>query len=247
MDVARHRPVTRANAPVGLILVAATTWAAGCSIIGPTTATSFLNQIEQSPDPNVRYKAYQALASPRAYDDASQKDRAVRVILERLESGREPMATRAVICRTLGQVGDPAAREAMIRLVRDPSAEIRAEALAALGKIGRPEDATVLMQAMKLDADPNCQVAAIESLGLLKSADPRTAGYLVQSMENDDPAIRLAAVRSLRKITGKDLGVKAEAWRGYVSSRANAPEAPLPLVDRATAPASAGPASAPRR
>ena len=38
------------------------------------------------------------------------------------------MATRAVICRTLGELGDPVARDAMIRLVRDPDGMIRAEA-----------------------------------------------------------------------------------------------------------------------
>src|SRR4051812_10750294 len=102
MDVARLGP-TRPGL-VFSILVAA----AGCSMIGPTTATSFLQRIETSKDPNERYKAYQSLASPRCYDDEGQKAKAVKVLVKRLEAGREPLATRAVICRTLGALGDPA-------------------------------------------------------------------------------------------------------------------------------------------
>ena len=213
MDVARRW--TR------LALTIASACLVGCSLMGPTTATSFLNQIEKSRDPNERFKAYQSLASPRCYDNDEQKARAVKALIKGLEPGKEPLATRAVICRTLGVLGDPAARDPIIVLVRDPDPLIRVEACRSLGKIGRPEDATVLMRAMTLDTNPDCQVAAIEALGTLKTSDPRTPGYLVQAMENDDPAIRLAAYEALRKITGKDLGVKVDPWRALIVANEN--------------------------
>ena len=232
MEVVRHW--------VRLVLMMASASFLGCALLGPTTATSFLNQIEKSQDPNERHKAYQSLASPRCYDNEDQKAKAVKALMKGLEPGKEPLASRAVICRTLGSLGNPVAREPIIRLVRDPDPLIRAEACRSLGKIGRPEDATVLMQAMTLDTNPDCQVAAIEALGTLKASDPRTPGYLVQAMENDDPAIRLAAYESLRKVTGKDLGVKTEPWRTLiVASENKAAGRPQPAEkDAAAAPAS---------
>lgn len=239
MDVARLGPTRQ-----GLVLSILIAAAAGCSMIGPTTATSFLQRIETSKDPNERYKAYQSLASPRCYDDDSQKAKAARVLVKRLEAGNEPVATRAVICRTLGAIGDPAAREPLSRLVRDPDALIRVEACRALGKVGRPEDATVLMQAMTLDTNPDGQVAAIEALGLLRSTDPRTPSYLVQAMDSDDPAIRLAALQSLRKITGKDLGVRPGPWREMVVGRSPAPAKGTQVAGPATRDPATSPASA---
>jgi hypothetical protein len=242
MDVARLQPRRAPTTLAGLVLVLASGWAAGCTqtrLFGPTTAASFMKLIEKDPDPNVRYRAYQALGTQRVYDDSSQKARAARLLLSRLDPTREPLASRAAICRTLGELGDPVARDALIRLVRDPDPQLKTEAIRALGKVGRPEDATVLMQIMTLDNDPDCKVAAIEGLGLLKIADPRTEGYLVQAMDDESPAIRLAALESLRKISGQDFGVQSEPWRKYVLSKRNAP---LPPSVNAPSPA---PASGP--
>jgi hypothetical protein len=225
MDVARLRARYVANGLRLVVPMLVLAMLTGCSAIGPTTATSFLKQVESDPDPNVRFKAYKALGTERVYDDAAQKHRAAELMLRRLDPQKEPMASRALICRTLGTIGDPIARDAMIRLVRDPDVLIRAEAIRALGRVGSPEDATVLMQAMKLDADADCKVAAIDSLGLLKAADPRTEAYLVEAMEDDDPGIRLAAYGSIKKLTGKDLGPKPGPWRELVVGRSAAPRA----------------------
>ncbi len=216
MDVERLR--TRLAQGVSLLLVALS----GCaSVFGPTTAMSFMHLVESSPDPNVRYKAYQGLGSARVYDEPSQKAAAAKLLLENLDPKKEPLATRAVICRTLGELGDPIAREAMVKLVRDPDPMIRAEAYRALGKVGRKEDSTVLMQAMTLDRDDHCKVAAIEALGMLKEVDPRTEAYLVRTLDSsvEDPRIRYASLNSLRKISRKDFGAKPEPWRAYVLAK----------------------------
>jgi hypothetical protein len=226
--------------------------ASGCaSVMGPTTATSFMRIIERSPDPNARFKAYQSLASPGAYDDNEQRARAARLLVTKLDPKAEPLASRAMICRTLGELGDPVARDAMVRLSGDPDPLIRAEAYRSLGKVGRREDATVLMRAMTLDLDEHCKAAAAEALGSLRDVDPRTEPYLVRALENDDPRIRFAALQSLRKLSKKDLGAKPEPWRDYVLAKYGEKIEPTtvadangqPARDPAAAPASMSPAS----
>ena len=66
---------------------------------------------------------------------------------------------------------------------------------------------------MTVDKLEDCRIAAIEGLGMLKANDPRIYQILLDGMEHDDPAIRLECLRSLRAITGKDLGVDPAAWR----------------------------------
>jgi HEAT repeat protein len=186
---------------------------AGCSGFTGTTAASFLRKVREDPDPNARYLAYHKLASPQCYDTEDQKKEAVATLIDKLEHGKEPVATRAVICRTLGELRNPAAREALIKAIGDSEGLVRSQACRSLGQVGRPEDATILSRVMTVDSLEDCRIAAIEGLGELKANDPRIMEVLVQAMEHADPAIRLASLNALRKITGKDLGIDPGPWR----------------------------------
>jgi HEAT repeat protein len=213
-------PRRRSRRVAALAAVGLAAWmVAGCAGSLGTTATSFLRQAQQNRDPNVRYQAYTKLGWQHSYDTDEQKIEAVRVLSAALRGDKEPVATRAVICRSLGQIGKPEARPALLQAVDDPEAVVREEACRALGHVGRPEDATVLARIMTVDTSGDCRIAAIEGLAALKTPDPRIEALLVENMEHKDPGIRLASVRALQAITGRDLGVEAGPWRKYVQSR----------------------------
>ena len=108
-------------------------------MLGPTTATSFMNQVETSPDPNVRYKAYQNLAARPGLRRPRAEDTRRAAAPDEARPPRLPEAVgqpRVLICRTLGELGEPVARDAMVRLCHDGDPLIRAEAYHALGKVG---------------------------------------------------------------------------------------------------------------
>ena len=212
----------------------------GCAQYIGTTARSFLNTIRDDPDPNVRYLAYSKLASQQCYDNAEQKAEAVKTLVEKLQGSREPTASRAVICRTLGELGDPNARDALISAVSDPEGLVRVQACRALGKVGKPEDVTVLARIMMVDTLEDCRIAAIDGLGELKSKDPRILQMLVSGMEHDDPAIRLASLKALRNITNLDRGVDAAAWRDAVLPKSPAAPDNAAPATIATGPPGAG-------
>jgi HEAT repeat protein len=201
--------------PAGLAALAV----AGCAGVTGTTAASFLRQARENRDPNVRYQAYAKLGWPKNFDNDEQKLEAVRVLSAALEGEKEPVATRAVICRSLGTIGRPEARPALLQAVNDPEPVVREEACRALGRVGRPEDATVLARIMTVDTQGDCRIAAIEGLATLKAADPRIEALLVDGMEHRDPGIRLASVQALQSITGQSLGPEPGPWRKYVQAR----------------------------
>jgi HEAT repeat protein len=186
----------------------------GCSTYIGTTSKSFLREAKENGDPNIRYVAYAKLGTPSVYENEAQKDEAIQLLTTKLREAKEPVAVRAVIVRSLGNLGDRRARHEIIKAANDvENAVIRVEACRALGKVGRPDDATLLARIMTVDKLEDCRIAAIEGLGLLKANDERIFGILIDGMENDDPAIRLECLRSLRAITGKDLGIDPAAWR----------------------------------
>ena len=147
---------------------------AGCSTYIGTTSKSFLREAEENTDPNIRYVAYAKLGSPSIYENQGQKDEAVRMLIAKLEEAKEPVAVRAVIVRSLGNLGDHRARPEIIKAVNDfENAVIRVEACRALGKVGQPEDATMLARIMTVDKLEDCRIAAIEGLGCSR---PTTRG-----------------------------------------------------------------------
>jgi len=221
-----HRPRSLAGArrPLGpwlLLGLAAAVAVIGCGGVGfiGTTASSFLRHVRESDDPNVRYAAITRLADPGSYSDESQRVEAARELSARLQSGHESVAARAAICRTLGALGRPEAREAVRKAVLDESPLVRTQACRALGHVGNAQDATLLARIMATDLNRDSRVAAIEALATLGTTDPRIALTLVEGMRNPDPAIRAASYESLKQLTGQDLGLDAEPWEQQARRR----------------------------
>ncbi len=233
MDDASSYPA-RDRRYLSRLLVVCALAVAGCTTWVGSTSKSFLDHVRKDPDPNVRYVAYAKLANPRAYDCPEEKDEAVGVLMEKYEKGHEPIATRAMICRTLGELRDPRAHDLLVKAVSSSEAVIKIESCRALGKVGRSEDATILAQVMTLDNLEDARIAAIEGLAGLKTKDPRIYQLLVENMDHEDPAIRLASLNTLRKLTGKDHGTNPADWRRELK----------PILDSAVPAAPSGPAAA---
>jgi HEAT repeat protein len=244
----------RPRCPIAWAVLSATLATAaaqpGCSPYIGTTAASFLRRVKEDPDPNVRYIAYAKLGSPNVYDTPAQKAEAVQTLISKLEKGREPVASRAAIIHSLGELRDPAARQAVLNAANDPEPVIRVQACVALGKVGKTEDATILARVMTTDMLEDCRIAAIEALGVLKPDDPRITRVLVNGMLQNDPATRLASLNALRQITGRDLGVDPEPWQKLLEdpgdtaiagkSKSTAPAAPTATTPAPAVAAAAG-------
>ena len=191
----------------------------GCSQFLGTTATSFMRHATQDQDPNTRHLAYARLADPRCYDNDLQKAEAISLLSIRLEERKEPVITRAVICRTLGELQNPEGRGALLKACDDEHPIIRAAACRALGKIGDPEDVPVLARVMAADTDSDCRIAAIEGLGSMRTAEARVLETLADGMENPDPAVRLTSYIALQKLTNKDMGPDSAGWKNLIAER----------------------------
>ncbi len=236
MDDGAFRRLAKWRATARLVVVLASC-TAGCSTYVGTTARSFLGHVRNNPDPNVRFVAYSKLGSKDVFDNDEQKSEAVTTLIEKYKGGKEPVASLAIICRTLGEIGDPSAREVLLKAVHHQEPVIKIEACRALGKVGRSEDATVLAQIMTLDHLEDARIAAIEGLADLKSDDPRIYKMLLDAMDHDDPAIRLASLNALRKLTGKDVGTEVAEWRREIQPLLDQPSTdPSPPAETASAP-----------
>ena len=210
------RRAVAASAVAGLALIAAPGCRSHADIFAKT-----IEDAKRNPLPDARGASFAKLGKSRFIIDQQERREAIATLIASLNGKKEPAGNRAEICRSLGELGGPQAREALLTVVNnsDEEAIVRGEACRGLGKVGAPEDATILARIMVLDRDLDTRLAAVNGLASLKTQDDRVLSTLISGMENDDPAVRLASVEALKAATGKDLGLKSDSWRGWLEAK----------------------------
>jgi len=87
-----------------------------------------------------------------------------------------------------------------------------------------------LAKALREDKDQNVRLAAAKALGSMKSPDAIQS--LTVALDDRDPAMQYAGVRSMKQITGKDYGPKVEAWRQVAAGQTPPPESAPSIAER---------------
>lgn len=103
----------------------------------------------------------------------------------------------------LGSFGSSLAKKELIEALRDPSFEVRLEAVRALGQLPPHDDVVVaLTRMLSLDGLIELQHSSLESLGRIRAttAAPLVAGFL----DHPNPLLRARAIRSLGEMQARE-------------------------------------------
>ncbi len=92
----------------------------------------------------------------------------VRIISPHLKAPEEPI--RCAAARALGALGDEDAAPALVDALLDPDPDVRADAMAALVRCARPQDAPAIRRSLQGDPAGEVKTAAVRTLGRLKDA-----------------------------------------------------------------------------
>ena len=134
-------------------------------------------------------------------------------MIDKYDNGREPIASRAIICRTLGELRHPRARPVLIKAVSSPDAVVKIEAGRALGKVGRAEDATVLCTGHDARQPGGCADRRDRRTGRAqdqRSANPVDARRIDGKRGSGNPA---CLARRHATSDAKDFGTDPADWR----------------------------------
>lgn len=103
----------------------------------------------------------------------------------------------------------------VLRMIDDPDAMVRAEAMLALAKLRRPESREPILAKGAKDPDPLVRANTAVAVGALgKEAAPATAA-LIEMLRDDVAKVVEAAWRALNRIHGKDLDRSYGTWREW--------------------------------
>lgn len=172
----------------------------------PTARHYLREEVLQAGTPMIRTQAARALGILRDRD-------AVPALLRLVQEMKDSLLrARVEALFAVGVIKDKRATSPLIVFLKDEDAPIRDAAAQALGLLGDPQAAKALCKALD-DPHPLVVESAALSLALLQS--PACIDHLIRRLAALYPAdIRTAdaVAEALERISGKRLGVDADAW-----------------------------------
>ena len=119
---------------------------------------------------------------------------------------------RCAAARALGALGGENAAAPLVEALMDPDPDLRTDAMTALVRCARPEDAAVIRRSLEGDPVAEVKVAAIQALARLKDAS--SVGLLrALARSRGEPEIRVGGTgervgRVARRPGGRDRGAR---------------------------------------
>jgi hypothetical protein len=122
---------------------------------------------------------------------------------------------RAASLRGISNHGGPELVPIVVDHLRDTDASVRIEAARSLQRLHNPVAIPALLDALDPEKEPETQVRAHAAEALGQYGESRVIDTLVKTLDDENLAINLATVNSLKTLTGQDFGYDRGAWAAW--------------------------------
>ena len=208
----------------------------GCNSQGVGTLTQswpfgrgFSDKVPGVRAPSERIATLRKMRQKASWAKPDEQQRISAELAAAYENEEDPLV-RLEIVRAVGRYSTPAAASVLRSALDDSDAGIRQVACDAWGRRGGPEAAAELARVLSSDVDKDVRLTAVVALG--KTGDRNAVAALGEALTERDPAMQYVAVKSLRAVTGEDLGNDVSRWREYVQRQAPSSSDPASLAER---------------
>lgn len=146
------------------------------------------------------------------------EEKYIRFYRQLLKTEPDP-TVQAVLVKAMGEHGEVSDAPVIARYLTEQNKPVfvRWEAAKALQKIHHPEVIVELMQALRQDADSGVRAAAADALGQYPT--PAVFQSLIGGLDDAHFGVVLASERSLKTLTGADLGTDGGQWLAWADER----------------------------
>jgi len=221
----RYSPAMRNPAvlPCSLLCLAAALLGGGCD-----TISSDMSQFTQSFSPPTPTQAAMWAADPNDRENARRgtillanapwggATPYLRMYRLYAEDSLDPLV-RAAAIQALGRHGAPEEAVLVAKSLPSPFRQVRLAAAKALQRLHDPAVADSMWTRM-IDPNEDSDVRAEIAIALGQYPTPAVFNALVAALSQRDLAVNVAAVDSLRCITGQNFGIDENAWITYAAS-----------------------------
>lgn len=144
--------------------------------------------------------------------DSPEQREIVNNLARQIQVEPDPLVREAIV-DTIAEFRTPLAAQVLEAGLSDNDTNVRRHCCQAIGRRGDPATVPVLARVLRNEESIQVRLAAVDALGAINSPDAYTA--LVTAMEDRDPALQYAGVRSMKAISGKDFNGDVALWLQY--------------------------------
>lgn len=144
--------------------------------------------------------------------DTPDQREIVNQLARQIQVEPDPLVREAIV-ETIAEFRTPLAAQVLEAGLADDDVEVRRQCCRALGRRGDPTAVAVLARVVSNEQNVDVRLEAVEALGAINSPDAYAA--LALALEDRDPALQFAGVKSMKAISGKDFGGDVNAWLQY--------------------------------
>lgn len=157
--------------------------------------------------------------------DTPDQREVVNQLARQIQVEPDPLVREAIV-ETIGEFRTPLASQVLEAGLADEDIEVRRQCCRALGRRGDPTAVPVLARVISNEQSIDVRLEAVDALASINSPDAYAA--LTVALEDRDPALQFAGVKSMKAISGKDFGGDVSAWLQYARG-----ETPTPTGEEA--------------
>lgn len=166
--------------------------------------------------PGERMLELREMAASGKSRTADERMRIAGELAQSLAKEEDPLV-RCELVRAIGAHACPTAAECLRQTMQDPDPDVRIASCEAWGSVGGPEAVASLSGLVNGDENFDVRMAAVKALGI--TGESAAVPALAPALEDNDPAMQVVAVRSLKSVSGRDFGNDVNAWREYAAGR----------------------------
>ena len=176
-------------------------------LVGPPTPAQAAQWAVDPNSPDNRQQGLLLLAN------APFGGESVYMELYRIGLEDEDAAVRAAAIKAIGLHGGPREAELVLPLLTpQEDALVRREAARTMARIHLPEAVERLLALLDPRVEPDAEARALVAEALGQHREPRVVQGLIGALADRRLVVSDAAQRSLRTLTGRDLGPEPEPW-----------------------------------
>ena len=233
-----HRPTSARHVIRSVLVCGLTVASTGCHdgpLYALKAANPFYSMHQWRKDEALGKTAYtrRAELSSLARSIASmppEQQRQTQTEIKRILAEEESVEMRRLAVIAGGRLTDPVASLGILESgLGDAETKVRMEACRSLGQRGGAEAARLLASAVGTDTDIDVRHSALAALG--STPGEVATDVLRRTLEDRNPATRLTAISSLKRVTGQDLGNDPSVWIASLDNRSRGVNSdPLPAA-----------------
>jgi len=170
----------------------------------------------------MRIDAIQEFATRSTHADTPEQREIANQLARQIQVEPDPLVREAIV-RSIAEFRVPLAAQVLEAGLRDDDPSVRRQCCAAMGRRGEVSAIPELARVMKSESDIDVRLAAVEAFGAIKS--PESIAALATALEDNDPAMQYAGVRSMQAISDRDFGGNVTSWLQYAKGAEPTPSA----------------------